>query len=92
MSSLVVLWLTVVLMAIVAVVCTALFFAWVNPVWRLRLAERRVGNELSHPQGRGPTSLYSHVASGLVAIGIAVSAVVSWYGMYSVLNALIAAS
>jgi len=97
-NSLIVLYTTAALMAVVAVACTALCLAWSVPAWRRRLARRGVAIEVrSAEPGKltgwpgGLTGWTARVGSGLISIGIATCAVVGWYGCFSVLAALNAA-
>ena len=88
MHSLVVLYTTAALMAVVAVACTALCLAWSIPAWRRRLARRGVACEIRGGEAGGLTGWPARLGGGLVSIGIASCAVVAWYGCYCVLAAL----
>lgn len=92
MSSLMVLYVTAALMALVAISCTALCLAWSIPSWRRRLAGPKVTFQLREPETGGLTGWTSRVGAGLVSTGIAVCAAIAWYGSYSLLAALIAAA
>jgi hypothetical protein len=92
MDSLLVLYTTAALMSIVAFFCTVLCLAWLIPSWRRRLAKPGVALEVRGPETRGLTGWPARVGSGLVSTGIAACAVVAWYGCYTVLAALSAAS
>lgn len=91
MNSLIVLYTTAALMAVVAVACTALCLAWSVPAWRRRLARRGVAIEVRSAEPGRLTGWPARVGSGLISIGIATCAVVAWYGCFSVLAALNAA-
>jgi hypothetical protein len=91
-SSMIVLCVTAMLMLFVALFCTALCFAWSIPSWRRRLAGPGVASQVWLSKTGGLTGWSSRVGSGLVSIGIAACAAIAWYGSYSVLSALIAAS
>jgi len=90
-KSLIVLYTTAALMAVVAVACTALCLAWSVPSWRRRLARCGVAIEVWGVEPGGLTGWPARVGSGLISIGIATCAVVGWYGCFSVLAALNAA-
>jgi len=90
-NSLIVLYTTAALMAVVAVACTALCLAWSVPAWRRRLARRGVAIEVQSGDTGGLSGWTARVGSGLISIGIATCAVVGWYGCFSVLAALNAA-
>ena len=91
MNSLIVLYTTAALMAVVAVDCTALCLAWSVPAWRRRLARREVAIEVQNGETGGLSGWTARVGSGLSSIGIATCALVGWYGCFSVLAALNAA-
>lgn len=87
MNSLVVL-IAAALMALVAVVCTAMWIAWSIPSWRRRLS-RPVGlPEAGAAKPAGFTGWPERVGSGVVSVGIAACAGVAWYGCYCVLSEL----
>ncbi len=92
MNSLVTLYTTVALMALVAVACTALCLAWSIPTWRRRLASPAVMSQARLPEIGVLTGWTARVGSSLVSTGIAVCAVIAWAGTYRMLAALIAAS
>ena len=81
-----VLYTTVVLLATVAIACTALCFVWSIPAWRRRLAPARSGARV--PGAGGLSGRPARVGSGLVSAGIAAAALVAWYGFYCTLAAL----
>ena len=88
MNSLVVLAITAALMALVAVVCTALCIAWSIPSWRHRLSRPGAIPVAGASEAAGLTGWPERVGSGLVSVGIAASAGVAWYGCYCVLGEL----
>jgi len=92
MNSLIVVYTSAALMAVVAAACTALCLAWSIPSWRRRLAGPGVAPEVRSPNTGGLSGWPARVGSGLVSTGIAACAVVGWYGCYCVLAALSAAS
>ena len=92
MDSLIMLYVTAALMALVAISCTALCFAWSIPSWRPRLTGSGVASQAREPWIGRLTGWSSRAGSGLVSIGIAACAAIAWHGTYSVLAALIAAS
>jgi hypothetical protein len=80
MLSLVILYTTAALMALVATACTALCLVWSVPAWRHRLA----------PAGSGANALRglsAQIGSGLVSAGIAACALLAWYGVFCSLAA-----
>jgi hypothetical protein len=91
MTSLVILYTTAALMAVVALACTVLCLAWSIPAWRSRLARSRAVAAGQGAEAGGLTGWPASVANGLVSIGIGACAVVGWYGCVSVLTTLSAA-
>jgi hypothetical protein len=91
MTSLVILYTTAALMAVVALACTVLCLVWTIPAWRRRLGRRGVVAEGQVAVAGGLTGWPAFVANFLVSIGIGACAVVGWYGCLSVLSALSAA-
>jgi len=92
MNSLLVMYVTAALMALVATACTALCVAWSIPSWRRRLAQNEMTKKPQHSEGLGLEGWPAVVGGGLISIGIAACAVFSWYGCYCALNALSAAA
>ncbi len=93
MNTIVVLYMTVVLMAVVAVVCTALCLAWSIPSWRSWIGRRPVVSiETGGIETRSLNGWPDVVGNLLVSLGIAACAGVGWYGCYNILAALIASS
>lgn len=81
-----ILYMTAVLMALVAVACTTLCLIWTIPAWRRRLAP---AEGISDVPGTGGLSGWpAGVGSGLVTAGIAACAVLAWYGVYCTLTAV----
>ena len=73
------------LMALVAAACTVLCVAWSIPSWRQRLAGPRGTGKAHDAESAELTGWPARVGAGVVAAGIAVCAVVAWYGCYCVL-------
>jgi hypothetical protein len=88
MNSLLVMYTTAALMAIVASACTMLCLVWSIPSWRCRLASPRSVVGSVRAAVPGLTGWSAHVGSGLISAGIAACAVVGWYGCYCILNGL----
>jgi hypothetical protein len=88
MASPFILYVAAALMAIVAVACTALCLAWSIPSWRCRLARQNDSPKVAGAAAVGLRGWPARVGSGLVSAGIAVCAVVAWYGCYTVLTTL----
>lgn len=91
MTSLIIVYATAALMAVVAVACTVLCVAWSVPAWRRRLDRPGVALEVLDSETGGLTGWPARVGIGLVTIGIASCAVIGWYGCFTVLSALNAA-
>jgi hypothetical protein len=83
MISLERIYLTVALLALLAVSLTAICCAWSIPSWRLRLARRH-----ANAQAHQLTSWSGHVGSGLVSAALAGAAGLAWWGFYVVLTAV----
>ncbi|MFO0899735.1 MAG: hypothetical protein U0836_20085 [Pirellulales bacterium] len=75
-------YLTVALLALLALSLTAIGCAWSIPSWRRRLARRH-----DNAQANQLTGWPSRVGSGLVSVALACTAVVAWWGFYVVLTA-----
>jgi hypothetical protein len=88
MNSVFVLYITVVLMAIVAFACTVLCLAWSIPSWRRRLARSRTEPQAFPALHVGLSGWQARVGNCLISIGIASCALAGWYGCYCVLAAL----
>jgi len=86
MLSPVILYTTVVLMAVVATACTALCLVWSVPAWRHWLAP--VGGDVRRPTAAGLSGRPAQIGSGLVSAGIAACALLAWYGVYCTLAAV----
>ncbi len=78
---------TAALMALVGVFCAALCVVWSIPSWRYRLGRPPVPPQLTQHEAQGLTGWSGHVGGVLISIGIAMCALVSLYGCYSVLAA-----
>ncbi|MBU6173712.1 MAG: hypothetical protein KGQ60_07895 [Planctomycetes bacterium] len=92
MNSLIVLYVTATAITLVAVFCTWLCLVWSIPTCRRRLVAPGVRKDVPKVEIGGLTGWSSRVGSGIVSAGIAACAAIAWYGSYSVLAALIAAS
>ena len=88
MNSFIIMSITAVLMALVALATTVICLAWSIPSWRSRLAGPKNGREAAGPGWEGLTGWPSSVGSVLVLLGIAVCAACAWYGFYFALAAL----
>lgn len=77
------LYVTVALLALLAVSLTAIFCAWSIPSWRLRLARYQASSP-DHEL----TGWLGHVGSGLVSAALAATASLAWWGFYAVLASL----
>lgn len=88
MISLGILYTTAVLMASVAVACTALCLVWSVPAWRCRLAPAGESPAAPATKTEGMSGWPAGVGSGLVSAGIAAVAVLAWYGVYWTLAAV----
>ena len=88
MNSVSVLYMTVALMAVVAVACTVLCLVWSVPGWRRLLHRRGVVFYARVPIARGLIGWPARIGSGLVSVGIGVCALLAWYGCYCVLVVL----
>jgi hypothetical protein len=82
------LYTTAALMALVATVCTVLCVVWSVPAWRRRLAPAKGASAATTPRADGLSGWRASVGSGLVAAGIAASALLAWYGVYCTLAAV----
>jgi hypothetical protein len=88
MLSLGLLYTTAVLMALMAIACTALCLVWTNPAWRRRLAPPDGGFDGPAPVAGRMTGWPARVGGGLVSAGIGAVALVAWYGLYCTLAAI----
>lgn len=82
-----VLYAAVVMMMLVAFVCTTLCLAWIIPSWRHRLGKIAIV-----PQVQDTVAVvgwHGRAGNVLIASGIGACAVIAWYGSYSVLAALL---
>ena len=93
MDSIVVHFITAMLMVIVAVFCSVLWLAWTIPPWRHRLAASRsespcrAGERIAAPL----TGWRCRAGEAIISAGIAACAAISWYGSWTLLTGLIAA-
>jgi hypothetical protein len=90
MNSLGILCTTAALMMIVAIACTTLCLVWSMPSWRRLLDLRTVVSEAPIQTVGGMRGWPARVGSGLVSAGIAVCALVAWYGCFCCYCALVA--
>jgi|688.fasta_scaffold143967_3 hypothetical protein len=90
--TLLALYVTTTLMALVAVSCTVICCAWAIPSWRQRLAESRAASQFRETTTGGLTGWPARIGSRLIFAGLIICTLISWYSAYSVLAALIAAS
>lgn len=81
-----VLYTTALLMALVAIACTALCLAWSIPSWRQRLAPSEA--DVGRPRGWVLTGWPARVGDVLVSAGIAACALLAWYGVACILAAM----
>jgi len=88
MISLGILYTTAVLMAVVAVACTALCVVWSNPAWRSRLARHQDAPEAPDTKAGGLTGWPARMGGWLVSAGIGACALIAWFGCYCALSAL----
>ncbi len=83
------LYIAAVLMAVVVSACALLCVVWSIRSWRRRLQGPAVTNQvLGGPSAKGLSGWQGRIGSVLISIGIAICAVVAWYGCYCVLAAL----
>ncbi len=92
MQTLVLLYITTALMTAVAVFCSWLCIVWSVPSWRRRLSGNKTSFSTCFRNCGELTGWTSRIGSGLISVGIAVCASVAWYGVWSVLVAVIDAS
>ncbi len=77
--------ITAVLLALVALACTALCLAWSNPAWRRRLASEKSESEV---RDGGLSGWPARVGSGVISAAIGACALVAWSGLYYTLTAI----
>ncbi len=77
------LYLTVALLALLAVSLTAICCAWSIPSWRVRLA-RRCADARAHQLA----GWSGHVGVRLVSVALAATAGLAWWGFLAVLTAV----
>jgi hypothetical protein len=83
------LYIAAVLMAVIGCVCALLCAAWSIPSWRRRLRGPALTDRvLGDPAAKGLSGWQGRIFSAVISIGIAICAMVSWYGCYCVLAAL----
>lgn len=92
MQSMLLLYITTALMAVVAVFCSGLCVVWSVPSWRRWLSKDKTFSMESICSPQELTGWPARIGSGLISIGIATCAIVAWYGAWSVLVAVIDAS
>lgn len=88
MISAAVLYVTAMLMGLVAVACTVLCIVWTVPAWRRRLARAGRTADATTTVAGELSGLSARVGSWLVSAGIAACAAVAWYGLYCTLAAV----
>jgi hypothetical protein len=88
MNSLMIMCVTAVLMASVAVACTVLCGMWSVPSWRRRLARSQEAPATGTVSTAGLTGWSARFSSALISLGIAACAAISWYGCWCVLTAI----